>query len=84
MFSLFFLLGEGEIKDRVITHERFARTSDPSISVHLHYPNDFDGPLNEAATDRIRQYHTDYNNRPSNSISFIPPMTSTSDGRTFN
>jgi hypothetical protein len=38
---------------------------------HLHYPNDLDGPLNDPA-------RTDYNNRPSNDISFIPAITSTS------
>ncbi len=28
-------------------------------------------PLNEVAADKIRAYHTDYNNRPSNAISFM-------------
>jgi hypothetical protein len=39
--------------------------------------NDLDGPLNEV-DDKIRQYHTDYNNRPSNAISFIPAIPNTS------
>ena len=28
-------------------------------------------PLNEAAADKILQYRADYNNRPSNTISFM-------------
>ena len=59
-------------------HERFGSSSDPSINGHLHYPNDLDGPLNEAAADKIRQYRADYNNRPSNAISFMPALASTS------
>jgi hypothetical protein len=42
-----------------------------SINGHLHYPNDLDRSLNEVAADKIRGYHTDYNNRPSNDISFM-------------
>ena len=52
-----------------ISHDRFGSISDPSINGHLHYPNVLDGSLND--TDKIRQYHTDYNNRPSNPISFM-------------
>jgi hypothetical protein len=40
--------------------------------------NDVDRQLNETVTDKIRAYHTDYNNRPSNAISFMPPIVSTS------
>ena len=61
-----------------IAHDRFGSSSDPSINGHLHYPNDLDGSLKETVVDKIRQYHDDYNNRPSNSISFIPPIPSTS------
>ncbi len=54
----------------------------PSINGHLHYPNDVDRPLNEDVTDKIqrviRKYHVDYNNRPSNDISFISSIVSTS------
>jgi hypothetical protein len=53
-------------------------SSDPSLNGHLHYPNDLDGPLNEVTTDKILQYLTDYNNRPSNVISFMPVTVSTS------
>ncbi len=64
--------------DLRIDHERFGRSSDPSLNGHLHYPNDIDRSLNEVATDKIRKYRADYNNNPPNSISFIPVITSTS------
>ena len=41
-------------------------------------PNDLDGPLNESDTDKIRQYRADYNNRPSNVISFMSSIVGTS------
>ena len=66
------------VLDLCITHDRFGSSSDPSINGHLHYPNDLDGSLNEATTDKIRQYHTDYNNRSSNPTSFMTTITSTS------
>ncbi len=44
----------------------------------LHYPNDFDGPLKEAVGDKIRQYLTHYNNRPSTAIFFMTDIASTS------
>jgi hypothetical protein len=62
-----------------ITHKRFGSSSDPSINGRLHYPsNDLDRSLNEDVTDKIRQYRVDYNNRPSNAISFISGIPSTS------
>ena len=67
------------VLDLLIVHERFGSSSDPSINGHLHSPHDLDGSLNESPTDKIRQYHTDYNNCPSNVIFFMPSMTSTSD-----
>ena len=66
------------VLDLHMTHERFGSSSDPSINGHLHYPNDLDRPLNEAAADKIRQYRAGYNNRPSNAISFMPVIASTS------
>ncbi len=66
------------VLDLRIAHERFGSSTDPSINGHLHYPNNLDGPLNEAAADKIRQYRADYNNRPSNAISFMPAIASTS------
>ena len=65
------------VLDLRIAHDRFGSISDPSINGHLHYPNDLDGSLKETATDKIRQYRTDYNNRPSNPISFMPAVAST-------
>ncbi len=52
----------------------------------LRQPNDLDGTLNETATDKIRQYRADYNhsNRPSNVISFMTVITSTSDAYIVN
>ena len=54
-----------------ITHDRLGSSSDPSINGHLHYPNDLDGSLKETVTDKIRQYHTDYNNRPSELVRLL-------------
>ncbi len=62
------------VLDLLIAHDRYGSISD----INLHYPNDFDGPLNEAVADKIRQYRADYNNRPSNAISFMPAIASTS------
>ncbi len=59
------------VLDLRITHDRFGSSSDPSINGTLHYPNDIDRSLNESATDKIRKYRTDYNNRPPTSISFM-------------
>ena len=64
------------VLDLRVTHERFGSSSDPSINGHLHYPHDLDGPLNEAAANKIRQYRADYNNRPSDAISFICLLSS--------
>jgi hypothetical protein len=41
-----------------LAHERFGSNSDPSINGHLHYPNDLDGPLNEAAAAQIKYANT--------------------------
>ena len=64
------------VLDLRITHDRWGSSSDPSINGHLHYPNDIDRSLNEAAADKIRKYHTDYN--PPNDISFMSAIASTS------
>ncbi len=66
------------VLDLRITHKRFGSSSDPSINGHLHYPNDLDRPLNETVNDKIPAYLADYNNRPSNAISFTSDITSTS------
>jgi hypothetical protein len=66
------------VLDLRVANARWGSWSDPSLNGHLHYPNDFDGSLNETATDKVRQYRVDYNNRPSNTISFMTSMVSTS------
>ena len=65
--------------DLLIAHDRYGSISDPSINDTLHYPNEVDRSLNEAAADKIRKYRADYNNRPPTSISFIPAVVSTCD-----
>jgi hypothetical protein len=66
------------VLDLRITHERFGRSSDLSINGNLHYPNDKDGSLNEAADDKILKYRADYNNNPPISTAFMPVIASTS------
>ena len=61
-----------------IAHDRWGSSSDPSINGHLHYPNDMDRSLNEAAADKIRKYHSDYNNNPPSSVAVMPTIASTS------
>jgi hypothetical protein len=39
---------------------------------------DIDRSLNEGTTDKIRKYHSDYNNNPPDEVSFIPAIVSTS------
>ncbi len=56
----------------------FGSNSDPGFHGHLHYPNDLNGSLNEETTDKIRQYRSDYNHRPSNDISFMSAISGTS------
>ena len=45
----------------------------------LHYPNDIDKSLNEAAADKIRKYRADYNDNPLTEVSFMSAVVSTSD-----
>jgi hypothetical protein len=66
------------VLDLHITHERWGSRSHPSINGHLRYPNDIDRSLNESVTDKIRKYHTGYNNNDPNVVSLIPPIVSTS------
>ena len=55
--------------------------SNPILNGQLHYPtlDEINRPLNEDVTDKIRDYRTDYNNRPSNAISFMTDISITSD-----
>ena len=66
------------VLDLRIAHERFGRSSDLSINGNLHYPNDKDRSLNEAAADRILKYLTAYNNNPPVPVVFMPAIASTS------
>jgi hypothetical protein len=66
------------VLDLPIDHECFGSNSDPNLNGHLHYPNDTDGSLNETVTDKIRKYHTDYNNNPPTVISGMSTIPSTS------
>ena len=66
------------VLDLHIAHDRFGSSSDPSIKGHLHYPNDIDRSLNEAAGDKIRKYRADYNNNPPSSVTFMSTVVNTS------
>jgi hypothetical protein len=71
------------VLDLYIVHERWGSTSKPILNGHLNYPrtDGIDRPLNETTPDKIRDYRTDYNNRPSKSISssFMSVVGRTSD-----
>ena len=62
------------VLDLRLAHERWGSSSDPNRNGKLHYPNDKDRSLNESAANKIRKYRADYNNRPPNAISFMPPL----------
>jgi hypothetical protein len=47
------------VLDLRIVHDRFASSSDLILNGHLHYPDDIDRSLNEAAADKVRKYRTD-------------------------
>ena len=55
------------VLDLRITHDRIGSNSDPTLNGRLHY-NDIDKSLNETGNDKIRKYHSDYNNNPPNSV----------------
>jgi hypothetical protein len=63
--------------------ERYGSSSGPSLSLNgnLHYPNDLDRSLNEAAADKIRKYRADYNNNPPRAVSFMPAISASTSGR---
>ena len=65
------------VLDLHIDHDHFGSSSNPDLVGKLHWPNDMDKSLNEAAADKIRKYRADYNNNP-NTISFMPVIASTS------
>jgi hypothetical protein len=66
------------VLDLRIAYDRFGSSSDLNLNGHLHYPNDIDKSLNEAAADKIRKYRADYNNNPPNAISFMSAVARTS------
>ncbi len=66
------------VLDLRIAHDRFGSSSDPSLNGNLHYPNNIDGSLIETTDDKIRKYHTDYNNNPPHCVSFMSSIPSTS------
>jgi hypothetical protein len=61
-----------------IAHDRVGSSADPTLNGHLKYPNNLDQSLNDAATEKIRKYRADYNNRPPSAVSFMPAIASTS------
>ena len=65
------------VLDLRIAHDRFGSSSDPSLNGNLHYPNNIDRSLNEAAADKIRKYRSDDSNNPPNTVSFMPAIAST-------
>jgi hypothetical protein len=67
------------VLDLIIVHDRFGSSSDPNLNGILHYPNDIDKSLNEAAADKVRKYRADYNNNPPNDVAFMSAIASTSD-----
>ena len=42
------------VLDLHIAHDRFGSSSDPTLNGKLHYPQDIDKSLNEAAADKMR------------------------------
>jgi hypothetical protein len=52
------------VLDLRIPHDRMGSSADPSLNGHLKYPNNLDQLLNDTASDKIRKYLADYNNRP--------------------
>ncbi len=59
------------VLDLHIVHDRFGSSSDRNLNGHLHYPNDVDKSLNEAAADKIQEYRADHNNNPPADVAFM-------------
>jgi len=50
--SIYLGIGSGVlVLDLRIVHDRFGSSSDPTLNGNLHYPNDIDRSINEAAAD---------------------------------
>jgi hypothetical protein len=66
------------VLDLRVAHDRVGSSDDPALNGHLHYPNNLDQSLNDAAADKIRRYRSDYNNNPPRGVGFMPAIDSTS------
>jgi hypothetical protein len=66
------------VLDLRIAHDRFGSSCDHSLNGHLHYPNDIDKSLTEAAADKIRKYRADYDNNPPSAVFLMPAIAGTS------
>ncbi len=64
--------------DLRIAHDRVGSSTDPTLNGQLRYPNNLDQSLNDTATDKVQKYHTDHNNNPPNTVSFMTAIASTS------
>ena len=71
------------VLDLRIAHDRVGSNTDPTLNGHLRYPNNLDQSLNDTSADKIRKYRVHYNHNPPSTVSFMPPMPSTS-GRLVN
>jgi hypothetical protein len=56
------------VLDLYIAHDRFGSSVDPTLNVNLYYPDDIDRSLDETTVDKIRKYHSDYDNNPPNPL----------------
>ena len=66
------------VLDLRLTHDRIGSSANPALNGTLHYPNNIDESLNQAANDKIRKYRADYNNNPPNAVAFMPAIAGTS------
>ncbi len=66
------------VLDLRIAHDRVGSSADPTLNGHLKYPTNLDQSLNDPATDKIREYRADYNNRSLSPVSFMTAISSTS------
>ncbi len=64
------------VLDLRLAHDRFGSSSVPTLNGRLHY-NDIDKSLNEDPNDKIRKYHADYNNNPTNTVVFTSAIAGT-------
>ncbi len=65
------------VLDLRLTHDRIGSSANPALNGTLHYPNNIDESLNQAANDKIRKYRADYNNNPPTAVTFMPVIAGT-------